>query len=69
MKFPVFGDKWKHWESQIEYIIVCIARDEETQELQVVYMQENDYDRVWVRSLSSFMSLDENRNPKFVIVE
>ena len=53
---PRPGEGWKHYSGDQVYVIVAIARMEDSQELVVVYTAKGT-DDVWVRPLSNFMNL------------
>ncbi len=55
-EFPISsGKKYRHFKGH-EYVVVCIARDTEDENLRemVVYQDLHDANKIWVRPLSMF---------------
>lgn len=58
------GEKYKHFKGKIVEII-CVAKDSETLEEQVVYKEENG--SIWVRPKEMFISkVDKNKYPNVI---
>ena len=47
------GQRYRHFKGNI-YIIIAIAKHTETMEKMVVYQEENDINKIWVRPLDMF---------------
>ena len=66
----VIGGHYKHFKGG-DYVVLNVAKDHETLEEQVVYMQIYDKPVVWVRPLKMFLEdVDDhgNRKPRFALV-
>ena len=59
---PKSGQKYKHFKGTI-YIIICIAKDSETQKDYVIYQEENSLDKIWSREVNIF--LDRIERPEY----
>ena len=67
----VIGGHYKHFKGG-DYVVLNVAKDSETLEDMVVYMQIYDKPRVWVRPLKMFMeNVNDHGNikPRFDFVE
>lgn len=67
----VIGGRYRHFKGG-EYVVLGTARDHQTFEEMVIYMQTYDKPRTWVRPLSMFLEdVDDhgNRKPRFEFIE
>ena len=67
----VIGGHYKHFKGG-DYVVLNVAKDHETLEEQVVYMQIYDKPTVWVRPLKMFLDdVDDHGNikPRFMLVD
>ena len=67
----VIGGRYRHFKGG-EYIVLGTAREHQTFEEMVIYMQTYDKPRTWVRPLSMFLDdVDDhgNRKPRFEFIE
>ena len=67
----VIGGHYKHFKGG-NYVVLNVARDHETYEEQVVYIQLHDKPTVWVRPLNMFLEdVDDHGNvkPRFEFIQ
>ena len=61
MNTPQPGEKYYHFKNKDkEYVIVCVGKDSETEELKVVYKDLSDESKIWIRPLDMFMDMKKN---------
>lgn len=64
-RYPVVGEMYKHEGSRRTYRIVCLARDNDRDEILVIH--EGPDGTIWSRTIGNFMGMNESGFARFTL--
>lgn len=66
-RYPEDGDNYRHEGSQRTYKVLCLARDNDRDEILVIHQGEDG--TIWSRTLGNFMGLNAEGHNRFTLRE